>query len=216
MTVSRTRRSARLSCYALSLTALTSLFAFALLAIAVAHGNSPYGFEDPVIRWLGTRPAVGSWDNVAELLAAPAIGAALVVSAALGFVRRAFLRVVGYATLAVMAFLLSEHVAKPLVQRSYVGELAFPSGNVTAVSATALAMWLAAYPLIGKLARSITLAISVGWTLLMTLAVVGALWHTPIDALGSILLSVGTITGGAAVFEQAMARRRPLPSMDVR
>jgi len=213
MTVRGTRRPAVLSRSTLTLTALTSLFAFVLLAIAVAHGSSPYGFEDPAISWLGTRPAVGSWDNVAELLAAPAIGAAFVVSVALGVARRGFFRVVVYAALAVTAFLISEHVAKPLVQRSYVGELTFPSGNVTAVSATALALWLAAYPLIGKRARTITLAIGVGWTLLMTLAVVGALWHTPLDALGSIFLSVGIVTGGAAVLEQAMAA---LPSKDVR
>ena len=43
----------------------------------------------------------------------------------------------------------------------------------------------------------------------MAVAVVGALWHTPLDTVGSILLSVGIVTGGAAVFEHADARRRP-------
>jgi hypothetical protein len=45
-------------------------------------------------------------------------------------------------------------VAKPIIQRSYYGELTFPSGSVTAVSATALAMWLALYPLLRKRARA--------------------------------------------------------------
>jgi hypothetical protein len=48
--------------------------------------------------------------------------------------------------------------------------------------------------------------ISVAWTLLTALAVVGALWHTPLDDLGSILLSIGIVTGGAAIFEP-MANR---------
>ena len=37
----------------------------------------------------------------------------------------------------------------------------------------------------------------------MSLAVVGVLWHTPLDAIGSVLLSVGVVTAGAAVFEPA-------------
>ena len=59
---------------------------------------------------------------------------------------------------------MSEHVAKPLVQRSYYGEPTFPSGNVTAVSATALAMWLALYPLLGSRARIIVFVIGIAWT----------------------------------------------------
>ena len=104
------------------------------------------------------------------------------------------------------AFLASEHVAKPLVQRSYYGELTFPSGSVTAVGAVALAMWLALYPLLGKGGRTVALVIGFVWTLLTALAVVGALWHTPLDDLGSILLAVGIITGGAAAFERGTTR----------
>jgi membrane-associated phospholipid phosphatase len=173
----------------------------------VAHGRSPYAFENPAIAWLGPPSAVGSWVDLAELLAAPAIGAVLVASSALGLLRRGFLRVAVYAVLATVALLLNELVAKPLVQRTYNKELTFPSGHVTAVSATALAMWLALYPLLGKRARNVTLVLGVTWALLMSLAVVGAQWHTPLDAVGSILLSVGIVTAGAAVFEPTGTRR---------
>jgi membrane-associated phospholipid phosphatase len=111
--------------------------------------------------------------------------------------------------LAGTALVISQYVAKPLVARSYYGELTFPSGNVTAVSATAFAMWLALYPLFRKRAHNVALVIGAVWTLLMALAVVGALWHTPLDALGSILLSVGVVAGGAAVFEHVATRRGP-------
>ena len=50
-------------------------------------------------------------------------------------------------------------------------------------------------------------AISGAWTLLMALAVVGVLWHTPLDDLGSILLSVGTVSAGAAIFEHVASRK---------
>ena len=190
----------------LTVTALMCLFTFGLLALAVAHSRGPYRFEAPALKWLGTPSAIGTWADLAEFLAAPAIGAALLVSVALGIARRALFRVAVYAALAATALLISEHVAKPLVQRSYYGELTFPSGSVTAVSATALALWLALYPLLGKRTRTVALVIGAAWTLLMGLAVVGALWHTPLDDLGSILLSVGIVTGGAAVFEHAATR----------
>ena len=40
------------------------------------------------------------------------------------------------------------------------------------------------------------------WSLLMSLAVVGAQWHTPLDAVGSILLSVGMRLGNELVEKQ--------------
>ena len=186
----------------LTVTSVTCLSTFTLLALAVAHGDGSYGFEDPVFRWLGAPSTTSTWANLSERLASPPIGAVLVISLVLGIARRSLLRVVVYAAIAATAFLISEHVAKPVVQRSYYEELTFPSGSVTAVSATSLAMWLAFYPLIGKTARIITLVIGGAWTLSTALAVVGALWHTPLDVLGSLLLSIGLVTGGAAIFER--------------
>ena len=90
-----------------------------------------------------------------------AIGAVLVVSFALALARRTFFRVAVYAVLAAAVLLISEHVAKPLVQRTSYGELTFPSGNLTAVSATAMARCLALYPLLGKRARNVTLVVGV-------------------------------------------------------
>ena len=190
----------------LTVTASVCLTMTALLALAVAHSRAPYSFEEPAIEWLGPPSANGGWADLANLLGAPVISAALVVSFALGYVRRAFLRIAVYGVLATAALLLNENVAKPLVQRTYNSELTFPSGHVTAVSATALAMWLALYPLLGKRLRSITLVLGVAWTLLISLAVVGAYWHTPLDAVGSIMLSVGIVTAGAAAYEQVATR----------
>jgi hypothetical protein len=144
------------------------LYATAILASAVAHGRSPYGFEDPVIQWLGPPSAIRGWAHLAELLAAPTIIAVFVVSLGVGLVRRALVRVVFYSVLAALALLISEHGIKPLVQRTYYGELTFPSGNVTAVSATALAMWLALRPLLDRQSRHVTLVLGVEWVLLMS------------------------------------------------
>ncbi len=191
--------------------ALTFLLATALLAFAVAHGYWSYRVERPAVHHFGHPPfhrepsfSIAAWARVADLLAAPAIGAVLIVALVFGGLRRAFLRVAVYAGFAAAAFLISEQVAKPLVHETYYGLLSFPSGNVTAVCATALAMWMALYPLLGRWARGITFVLGAAWVLLMGLAVVGALWHTPIDAVGSVLLSVGIVTAGAAIFDPAL------------
>ena len=190
----------------LMITGVLCLVACALLALAVAHTRGPFSFEEPALTFLGHPSARGTWLDLARLLAAPAISVALVVSLAVGLSRRAFLRVVVYAALGAAALIISEELAKPLVQRTFDTEFTFPSGHVTAVSATALAMWLALYPLLRVPARAVTLVLGVAWTLLMALAVVGASWHTPLDALGSLLLSVGIVTGGAALVEPAVSR----------
>jgi membrane-associated phospholipid phosphatase len=193
----------------LKVVALTCLVATATLGLVVAHGHSPYAFEKPALAWLGPPSANRSWADLAKLIAAPIIGAALVTSFVIGLLRRALFRVAAYAVLVTSAILISENVAKPLVQRTYQAELTFPSGHVTAASATALALWLALYPLVGKRARNSVLVFGIAWTVLMSLAVVGAQWHTPVDALGSILLSVGIVSAGAVVLEPFGARRRP-------
>jgi hypothetical protein len=182
--------------------ALTSLLTFALLASAVAHGRGPYGFEDPVSKWLGAPSTTATWANLAERLGAPSIGVALLASVVLGVAKGALGRVAIYASFAAVAFLASD-LAKPLVQRTYYSELTFPSGSVTAVCAVALAMWLALSPSLGKRARSVVLVIGTAWTVTTALAVVGALWHTPLDDVGSLLLSAGVVTAGAAVFEHS-------------
>jgi membrane-associated phospholipid phosphatase len=194
----------------LAITSLISLLAFAALALVVAQGSAPYGFENRAIDWLGQLSAVRTWSNAAELLGTPAVVVVLVVCFALGLAKRAFLRIALYAGLAVGAILISEHIAKPLVQRTYFSELTFPSGSVTAASATAVAMWLALFPLLERRARIASLILGLAWILLMSSAVVGGLWHTPLDVVGSLLLSVGIISAGGAILELPMIREATL------
>jgi membrane-associated phospholipid phosphatase len=193
----------------LAVIALASLLATLILALAVAHDNAPYWFEGAAIRTLNPGSVTTTWTNLAEWLAVPVIGAVLVVALAFGALKRAVGRVALYAGFAAGAFVISEYVVKPLVHVTYYGELSFPSGNVTAVCATALAMWMALHPLLGRWARGITFVFGAAWVTLMSLAVVGGLWHTPLDVIGSLLLSVGIVTAGAAVVERDVPPRPP-------
>jgi hypothetical protein len=200
----------------LSVIAVVSLLATALLGLAVSRGFSALRLDRNVIHVLGRPPDVKAWADLADFLAAPVILAVVIASLLFGALRRIPLRVGVFAGFAAAAFVISEHIAKPVVGERFFGELSFPSGNVTAVCATALAMWIALYPVLGKWARSITFVFGAAWTVLMSAAVVGAIWHTPLDCVGSVLLSLGIVTAGAAVFQPKKAAPSPPPAEPVR
>jgi hypothetical protein len=185
----------------LSVIAVVSLLATALLSLAVSRGSSGFQLDRNAIHLLGRPPDVDLWKHVAGLLAAPVIAVVVVASLVFGALRRILLRVGVFAGIAAAAFVISEHLIKPVVGERFFGQLSFPSGNVTAVCATALAMWIALYPVLGKWARTITFVFGVAWTFLMAAAVVGAIWHTPLDCIGSVLLSLGVVTAGAAFYQ---------------
>jgi membrane-associated phospholipid phosphatase len=191
----------------LAVTSLASLISFAVLAWVVADGRSPYPFEDRTLSWLGPPSAIGTWIDLIEVLALPSICIVLVVAGSFAHVKGILIRVAVYAAFGVAALLISEHMAKPLVHRTYDAVLTFPSGHVTAVCATALSMWFALSPVLGRWARRITFFLGIAWVILMSAAVVGAQWHTPLDCAGSVLLSVGVICAFAALFESTKEGR---------
>jgi hypothetical protein len=184
----------------LSVLSLVSLLVTALLGLAVAHGHHAFHWERHALHLLGHPPDVDRWADLADFLAVPVITAVVLVSLVYGALRRVVLRVAVLAAFAAAALVISEQILKPVVGERFQGQLSFPSGNVTAVCATALAMWIALFPVLGKAARVVTFVLGAAWTLLMSVAVVGAFWHSPLDCVGSIFLSVGVVTAGAAVF----------------
>jgi hypothetical protein len=204
----------------LLLLSLMSLLATALLGLAVAHGHPlAVGHGHHVPRWerhalrlLGRLPGVNRWGQLADFLAVPVITAVVLISLALGALRRVLFRVVVLAVFAAAALVINDQILKPVVGETIQGSLSFPSGNVTAVCATALAMWIALYPVLGKAARVVTFILGAAWTLLMSVAVMEMLWHTPLDCVGSVFLSVGVVTGGAALLTAKPFRQPPAES----
>jgi membrane-associated phospholipid phosphatase len=194
----------------LAVIALVSLLITALLGFVVSRGYSGYRLEWHAMQLLGRRADVGHWADLADLLAVPVIGSLVGVCVIYGAIRHIPLRVVAFAGFAAGALLLNERVVKPVVQERIDVGLSFPSGHVTAVCATALAMWIALYPVLGRRARVSTFIFGAAWTFLMSVAVVGAVWHTPLDDVGSIFLSVGVVTAGAALLGTPRARRAPV------
>lgn len=183
----------------LTILAAVSLLATGLLALAVSHGYSGFRLERHALHLLGHPQAVDRWGQFADFLAIPVISVVAIASFVFGAVRHIARRVALFAVFAGLAFVISEELMKPLVQGRFQGSLSFPSGHVTAVCATALAMWMALFPVLGSWGRITTFLFGVAWTGLISVAVVGALWHTPIDAIGSFLLSIGVVCAGAAI-----------------
>jgi hypothetical protein len=206
-----TRSVDTVSRFRLTIIALVSLLTTALLGLAVSRGYGAYHLEWRTVRLLGHASNIARWADLADLLAAPVIVSLVVLSVVVGVIHRIPGRVVAFAGFAGAALLINEHVVKPAVQERLLGGLSFPSGHVTAVCATALAMWIALYPVLGRWARVSTFVLGAGWTLLMSIAVVGAFWHTPLDDVGSIFLSVGVVTAGAAILGPLPTRRAAVP-----
>ncbi len=190
----------------LAVISVGSLLATALLGLAVSRGFNALRLEWHMLHLLGHRN-IAHYGRLADFLAAPVIGAVFIASAVYGALQRVLVRIFVLGGCATLAFVLNEQILKPVVQQRFEAELSFPSGSVTAVCATALAMWIALYPALGRRARTVTFVVGAGWTCLMSVAVVGAFWHTPIDVIGSILLSVGVVTGGATFLRSKPSSR---------
>jgi membrane-associated phospholipid phosphatase len=119
---------------------------------------------------------------------------ALIVGVALVFfigILRDWVRAIACTTAPVIAVLIVQEIAKPLVDRQNVvtGALSYPSGTVAAVAALATALTLvvpakARFPVtvLGLLAIAGTGA-----------AVIVLRWHYPTDALGGVAVGVGSV-----------------------
>jgi hypothetical protein len=194
----------------LIIVASVSLLATALLGLAVSRGFSAFRLERHVHNALWRPwPGLSRWSRLADLLAVPAILIVLVASAVFGHLKGVLWRVGVLATFALAAVLINDEIIKPTAHERFFGELSFPSGNVTAACATGLAMWFALYPVLGRVTRMVSFAFVVVWTALMSFAVVAAFWHTPLDCVGSVLLSTGVVTAGAALLAPKQHRAPP-------
>jgi membrane-associated phospholipid phosphatase len=91
----------------------------------------------------------------------------------------------------VVAVLVTEWVAKPIVGRhlEVLGGNSYPSGTVTAATALAIALLLAAPPML-RAVLALPAACVVG---AVCVAVVAMRWHYPTDALGGICVGAGSV-----------------------
>jgi hypothetical protein len=119
------------------MTALVSLGAFAILALAVSHAQGPDHLQLGALKFeryaspvLSPSPAAGNmWADVAYVLGVPAIVTVLIAGFVYGAFRRVLKRTVFYGALAAGAFLVSEKIMNHSCSNDYRGTSAFPPGT---------------------------------------------------------------------------------------
>jgi membrane-associated phospholipid phosphatase len=173
--------------------------------------------DAPVIAFLGSHRGLILW------LAWPATAVpATAVSAATAIGCLVARRLSG-ALLAVaavpVASALDDVVLKHLFHRTYLGQLAFPSGHVTSVSAQAamLAILLLVAPHLRRTrAPRVTLvAVFCVLTLTTAVAVIALRWHYFTDTVAGAAVGTGTVLALALLIDQAsvvITNRRKLPA----
>ncbi|MGO9028316.1 MAG: phosphatase PAP2 family protein [Acidimicrobiales bacterium] len=111
---------------------------------------------------------------------------------------RDWVRAAACAVSPVLAVLVVQDLAKPLVGRhlGLTGGSSYPSGTVAAVAALATAVTVVAPRLVRPLAAVVG-AVAVAGT---CLAVVVLRWHYPTDALGGVAVGIGAVLAVDALF----------------
>ena len=138
---------------------------------------------------------------------------------------RDWVRALACATGPLVAVLVVQDVAKPLVGRhlGLGGPTSYPSGTVTAVAALAVAIFLVVPTILRPALAALGAAAVVG----VAAAVVVLRWHYPTDALGGMAVGAGAVLVVDAIChlpwalangvrsltsDPRMAGRRPLPA----
>src|SRR5271166_2353337 len=93
----------------LTVIAVVSLLATALLSLAVSRGHSAEGLEQHALCVFERAPGVDRWGKLADFLATPVIAAVVLVCLVFGALRQVFLRVVAGASFATIALEVNEH-----------------------------------------------------------------------------------------------------------
>lgn len=200
-----------------------SLVLVTVLAVLVAHQATADGFDravdSPVIAWLGGQRGVLAWLAFPGT-PPPAAVVTLVLVVACLRVRRLNGAILALAAVPVSTG-LDEALIKPLVHRTYLGALAFPSGHtttVTALAATVVVLYSGRPgPAEGTrpenrrrpttMLKASGLAVMLAAICVVALAVIGLRWHYFTDTVAGAAIGAGTVCAVALILDSPFARR---------
>jgi len=185
----------------------------ALLGVLYGHranaGWLDHAVDSPVIAWLGGHRDLVLWLAApGSLIPASVLSAATVVGCLLtGRPNGAVL-----AAAAVPAAVgLDEGVLKPLVHRTYLGEVTYPSGHTTAMFALAavvtVLLLLSPHPADAGVPRALIPAAACLLGAVVAIAVIGLRWHYFTDTVAGAAVGIGTVCGLALILDLPAARR---------
>ena len=185
----------------------------AVLAVLVLHRAKvdwlDSAVDAPFIGWFQAHKDVGLW---LIYPASPLPAGVLSVVIALGAL------LVGRLNGAVLAALalptaegLTDGLLKPLVDRTYYGNVVYPSGHTTGIftlaATLAVLLLLSPRPADRRPARAIAVAAACGLGLLVAMALIGLRWHYFTDTVAGASVGIGTVCGLALLLDLPAVRR---------
>jgi membrane-associated phospholipid phosphatase len=195
---------ALLACCAILVAVLGVLFAHQTRADRFDHA-----VDAPVIAWFGGHQGLMPW------LAAPGslkpVGVLCVVIVAACLLAGRLNGAVLAAAAVPVAVGLTEGLLKPLIHRTYLGSLVYPSGHTTAVftlAATVTVLLLTPpQPVKGGGLRVLIPAAACALGGVVAVAVIGLRWHYFTDTVAGAAVGIGTVCGLALVLDLPVVRR---------
>jgi membrane-associated phospholipid phosphatase len=200
----------------------------AALGALFAHQTTADRFDravdSPVIAWFDGRPRLATWlAYPGTLIPAVLLSTAIVVACLLTGRRNG---AVLAATAVPVATGLSEAVIKPLVHRTYLGQIVYPSGHtatIFALAATVTVLLLAPPPTAlppaagaraprPAAARALRILISTAagaLAVVVVVAVIGLRFHYFTDTVAGAAVGIGTVCGLAFILDHPAVRRWP-------
>ena len=185
----------------------------AVLGVLFAHQSTPDRFDHAVDSWviagfagqqgLGLRLASPGTTTPAIVLSVVIAVACLIT----GRLRGAVLAVAAVP----IAVGLCEVLVKPLVHRTYLGQVAYPSGHTAAIFALAAAVTVLllapARPAMPRWLRILILAVAYLTAVAVVVGVVAVRFHYFTDAVAGAAVGIGTVCGLALVLDLIPAAR---------
>lgn len=194
----------------------SSAVVVAVLGAVFAHQTTADGFDravdTPVITWFAGHHTLALWLAAPGSLA-PAAGLTAAIVIACLFARR-----LNGAVLALMAVPVAEAICegllKPLIHRTYLGGVVYPSGHTTAICALAATVFvlLVASPQpvrtgVLRWLRLLVLAAACVLCAGVAFGLIGLKWHYFTDIVAGAAVGIGTVCGLSLILDLPAVRR---------
>jgi membrane-associated phospholipid phosphatase len=193
-----------LACCAILVTVFGVLFAHQAKADWLDHN-----VDAPVITWLGGRVGLGLW-LIAPGSPVPAAAASAVIVIACLLAGRLNGAVLAAAAVPVANGLV-EGVLKPLVHRTYLGSVVYPSGHTTSIFALAatvtVLLVIPPRPARAGAVRVLIPAAACAAGVVVAVSLIGLRFHYFTDTVAGAATGIGTVCGLALVLDLPSARR---------
>jgi membrane-associated phospholipid phosphatase len=194
---------ALLACCAILVAGLGVLFTHQTKADWLDHA-----IDSPIISWLGGHPRLLLWLAAPGSLVPAGVLCAVIVVACLltGRLNGAVLA----ATAVPAAVGLDEGLLKPLVHRTYLGNVVYPSGHTTAIvtlAAVTVLLLIPPQPARTGALRVLIPAAACVLAAVVAVALIGLRWHYFTDTVAGAAVGIGTVCGFALILDLPAARR---------